>query len=86
MTVAARLLRQCTSHETLADSGRSEHENVLMTGHPLGLLRETTDCALVQPTRRSIVDIFDGSAFQFGGTDVGGGDASVDSGASYGCP
>jgi hypothetical protein len=67
VTIPACLLRQRASHETLADAGGSEHEDVFVILDPARFLRERPEDTLVQPARSAIVDLFDAGSLQLGG-------------------
>src|SRR5205807_128608 len=58
VSIATRFLRERTRDETLADAGRSEYENILVIRRPARLLSQRSDHALVEPARRTIVDLF----------------------------
>ena len=62
VSIAAGLLRQRARHETLADAGGSEHEEVLVIVDPARLLRQRPDDALIQAAGRAIIDFFDASS------------------------
>ena len=66
VAVAAGLLCQGAGDKAFADARWPEHEDVFVILDPGRFLCQSANHAFVQPARRTIVDVFHGSAFQFG--------------------